>query len=69
VIGRNVRIEVSDGDSHRPEPQQVGPQSLRGRGLQIVDTASDRWGVRAAGEGKAVWFEIALAVVDDDDGR
>jgi anti-sigma regulatory factor (Ser/Thr protein kinase) len=62
VTGRNVRVEVSDADPRQPEPQSVSPQSLRGRGLQIVATASDRWGVESHAEGKVVWFEASVAL-------
>jgi hypothetical protein len=40
----------------------VSPLSLRGRGLQIVETAADSWGVRSHPEGKVVWFEAAIGV-------
>jgi anti-sigma regulatory factor (Ser/Thr protein kinase) len=61
VTGRNVRIEVRDADPRRPAPQTVSALSLRGRGLQIVATASDRWGVESHSEGKIVWFEASVA--------
>jgi anti-sigma regulatory factor (Ser/Thr protein kinase) len=61
VTDRDVRVEVHDGDPRQPEPQVVSPMSLRGRGLQIVETAADRWGVTADGPGKLVWFEIAVS--------
>ena len=62
VTGRKVRVEVRDADPRRPEPQTVSALSLRGRGLQIVATASDRWGVDSHAEGKVVWFEAAIAL-------
>jgi anti-sigma regulatory factor (Ser/Thr protein kinase) len=65
LTGRTVRIEVRDADPFHPEPQTVSPLSLRGRGLQIVETASDSWGVRSLPEGKVVWFEAAVAVDGD----
>ena len=65
VTGRTVRVEVRDADPVHPERQTVSPLSLRGRGLQIVDTASDRWGVSSHGDGKVVWFEAAVGVDGD----
>jgi len=59
-----VRVEVRDADPVHPEPQSVSPLSLRGRGLQIVETASDRWGVRSHPGGKVVWFEAAVGLAD-----
>ncbi len=68
VTGRHVRVEVHDGDPGKPTPQIVSPLSLRGRGLQIVDTAADRWGVAPHGSGKVVWFEITVAEASPDTG-
>jgi anti-sigma regulatory factor (Ser/Thr protein kinase) len=65
VTGRTVRVEVGDADSSHPEPQSVSPLSLRGRGLQIVETAADSWGVRSLPDGKVVWFEAAVGVDGD----
>ena len=65
VTRRVVRVEVRDGDAQRPSPKAVSPHSLRGRGLQIVETAADRWGGRAVGTGKAMWFEVKVG----EDGR
>jgi hypothetical protein len=32
--------------------------SVRGRGLFLVATLSDRWGAIAYGRGKRLWFEV-----------
>jgi signal transduction histidine kinase len=63
VTGRIVRVAVHDSDPFQPRPQLVSPLSLRGRGLQIVDTAADRWGADADGDdgGKSMWFEVTMA--------
>jgi anti-sigma regulatory factor (Ser/Thr protein kinase) len=62
ITGRNVRVEVRDADPRQPAPRIVSPLSLRGRGLQIVETASDRWGVHSVPEGKVVWFEASIGL-------
>ncbi len=53
-----VRVEVGDADSRRPRAGEADPQSLDGRGLQIVRLLARRWGVRATDPGKVVWFEV-----------
>lgn len=54
-----LRIEVAD-HSHRTIDLQ--PQTLtrtNGRGLFIVQTLADSWGVDHHAGGKAVWFQLA----------
>jgi len=68
-----VRVEVYDGGPtprdwlHHiddcGEPAGTRPDDdlrLGGRGLRIVDTLSERWGVRPQPPGKVVWFEMPL---------
>jgi anti-sigma regulatory factor (Ser/Thr protein kinase) len=52
-----VRVEVRDTGSGQPVMLSPTPRSLTGRGLRIVDSLADSWGVTRASEGKAVWFE------------
>ena len=58
LTGDRVRVEICDGDAaqpvtvHAPSETDVG-----GRGLRIVATLSDRWGVEPDVGGKSVWFE------------
>jgi anti-sigma regulatory factor (Ser/Thr protein kinase) len=65
--GKGVRIDVID-----PRPEQlpvvvplVGTavdlteRSTTGRGLQIVATLADRWGVSTTNGAKAVWIELS----------
>ncbi|KNB53382.1 ATP-binding protein [Streptomyces caatingaensis] len=65
-----LRVEVRDLLSRRPvlraspEPGAGGAAAdasgtaTSGRGLLLVDSLADCWGVRAHGVGKAVWFEL-----------
>jgi anti-sigma regulatory factor (Ser/Thr protein kinase) len=68
-----VRVEVYDsGPAPRAwldriracgEPVGTRPDDelrLGGRGLRIVDTLSERWGVTPQPPGKVVWFEMTL---------
>jgi anti-sigma regulatory factor (Ser/Thr protein kinase) len=54
-----VRVEVHDGSSAVPELRFPTADVEEGRGLQIVQSLADRWGVEYAGFRKCVWFEIA----------
>jgi anti-sigma regulatory factor (Ser/Thr protein kinase) len=55
-----VRIEVTDQDRSRPSPIDPPTTSPHGRGLVLVSTLADEWGVREARRrgGKAIWFEL-----------
>jgi anti-sigma regulatory factor (Ser/Thr protein kinase) len=54
-----VRIEVSDGDSAVPVPKRYDVDAASGRGLQMVEALSQRYGTVQDGGGKAVWCEVA----------
>lgn len=54
-----LRVEVRDFVAHRPELR--GPDTdddTHGRGLLLVQSLADAWGVRPHGVGKSVWFEL-----------
>lgn len=56
----DVTVEVFDGDPtiddvHTPAANE---QRLGGRGLFVVASLSDRWGVRPSHPGKTVWATI-----------
>jgi anti-sigma regulatory factor (Ser/Thr protein kinase) len=55
-----VRIEVADRDRSQPVPLEPPPTVPHGRGLFLVATLADAWGVQEAGRrsGKTIWFEL-----------
>ncbi|MDO0925108.1 ATP-binding protein [Streptomyces sp. TG1A-8] len=54
-----VRVEVRDFLAHRPRPRVPDPDDdTHGRGLVLVQSLADSWGVRPHGVGKSVWFEL-----------
>ncbi|MET9965242.1 ATP-binding protein [Streptomyces sp. NPDC006356] len=64
VVGDTLRIEVTDtrGDRLPRRPHHTTPDSEAGRGLTLVDTLSDRWGVtQGLPPRKTVWAELELA--------
>lgn len=57
-----IRVEVRDPSRALPCLLPVRDLDTSGRGLFLVDTLSDRWGVDLQPRGKTTWFE--LRVVD-----
>ncbi|MGW3957781.1 ATP-binding protein [Streptomyces sp. NPDC004752] len=60
VVGpRRLRVEVRDFVARRPV-LRVPPadHGTHGRGLVLVQSLADAWGVRSHGVGKSVWFEL-----------
>ncbi|MFF5496810.1 ATP-binding protein [Streptomyces aquilus] len=56
---RGLRVEVRDFVARRPRPcVPNADDGTHGRGLVLVQSLADAWGVRAHGVGKAVWFEL-----------
>ena len=54
-----ARIEVTDTSAESIAPREATSEDDSGRGLALVGTLAQRWGVRpAAGGGKTVWFEV-----------
>ncbi|MEU4084102.1 ATP-binding protein [Streptomyces aureus] len=56
---RGLRVEVRDFVARRPRlcvPN--ADDGTHGRGLVLVQSLADAWGVRSHGVGKAVWFEL-----------
>ncbi|MFD1538475.1 ATP-binding protein [Nonomuraea guangzhouensis] len=64
IGGRLARIEVTDEGARTVlRPRQVGDDGDFGRGLQLVEALSARWGVRRSFPGYMVWAEV-LTVED-----
>jgi anti-sigma regulatory factor (Ser/Thr protein kinase) len=58
VDRERVRVEVADRSPAAPEVRVAAPDASTGRGLHIVSTIADRWGVEPRDDGKIVWFEL-----------
>ena len=57
--GGTVRVSVEDHDPAWPMPRAVPEDATSGRGMGLVDTMADAWGVeQAAPRGKRIWFEV-----------
>jgi len=60
--GGVLRVEVSDDSQEQPHVVPPGDVwRVGGRGLQIVDQTSTRWGTQDMATGKVVWFELGPA--------
>ena len=51
-------MEVRDFAPGRPEPRAPTTDGTSGRGLMLVRSLADAWGIRPEGLGKSVWFEL-----------
>ncbi|MFD3380641.1 MULTISPECIES: ATP-binding protein [unclassified Streptomyces] len=62
VVVDTLRIEVTDTRGDRlPYVQETVPDGESGRGLLLVDTLADRWGVvHGPAPRKTVWAEVAI---------
>ncbi|MEV6615809.1 ATP-binding protein [Streptomyces sp. NPDC051051] len=58
-----LRVEVRDFAAGRPRPRRRdAEEGTHGRGLVLVQSLADAWGVRTHGIGKAVWFELGAGM-------
>jgi len=62
VRADQVKVAVSDAAPGAPQVQHGSVLAENGRGMLLVETLADRWGVEARSpEGKTVWFELDRA--------
>ncbi|MEZ3177639.1 ATP-binding protein [Streptomyces pimonensis] len=59
-LGGILLVEVSDPLPEPPHERVARPEDEGGRGLQLLASASRRWGTRPGTVGKTVWFELAV---------
>jgi anti-sigma regulatory factor (Ser/Thr protein kinase) len=63
VLHRNrLVVSVRDNDPRLPSPRGAGASATGGRGLALVASLSENWGVRPHKDGgKVVWFTLAAS--------
>ncbi|MEU3165529.1 ATP-binding protein [Streptosporangium sp. NPDC006930] len=54
-----LRCEVGDANPAPPVPRDAHEDDEGGRGLQLLELLSDRWGSDRTPTGKVSWFELA----------
>ncbi len=55
-----VRVAVSDNGPGTPQRRDPSSAEESGRGLSIVDSLAQSWGVDQTESGKTVWFEVGV---------
>lgn len=54
----SLTVAVADTSLDSPSPKSAGPWETSGRGLVIVESIADDWGIDPSGPGKSVWFSL-----------
>ncbi|MFF4252354.1 ATP-binding protein [Streptomyces sp. NPDC001663] len=63
ISPRGLRVEVRDFVARRPRLRVPNADDgTHGRGLVLVQSLADAWGVRTHGVGKVVWFELDAGI-------
>jgi anti-sigma regulatory factor (Ser/Thr protein kinase) len=57
--GQAIEISVLDGSPLMPIARAVDPDEPSGRGLTMVQSLADQWGVDRHDQGKRTWFKLA----------
>jgi anti-sigma regulatory factor (Ser/Thr protein kinase) len=55
-----LRVEVCDDSRREPARRHYEADATTGRGLALVEALASEWGVDTAGNGKSVWFTLAV---------
>jgi PAS domain S-box-containing protein len=66
VSSRGIRVEVQDNSPHVPVRRHYAGTAGTGRGLQLLEDVTDRWGTSRSELGKTVWFEIGSVAPNSD---
>ena len=56
---QGLYVEVGDGSLHLPSRRRYAPTAGTGRGLLMLESMVDDWGVSRHRTGKVVWFRIS----------
>ncbi|MFE4869992.1 SpoIIE family protein phosphatase [Streptomyces sp. NPDC056682] len=60
VRAEALLCEVADEGHTLPTLLSAGPRDDAGRGLRVVSALAGEWGASRTGDGKTVWFDVAL---------
>jgi PAS domain S-box-containing protein len=56
----HLLVEIRDSGAGVPSLRRAAPADVNGRGLLIVSSVADRWGVRSGPAGKTVWCQFRI---------
>lgn len=62
--GDAVLVAVSDGSVVAPRGRRFTVESGTGRGLRLLDSLAEEWGVETRDGGKTVWARIRLGATE-----
>ena len=62
----SLRLEVRDGSPARVQQRRYSDSSTTGRGLRLVESLSQSWGVEVGDPGKTVWVALHTAAETGD---
>jgi anti-sigma regulatory factor (Ser/Thr protein kinase) len=65
VTGGTLMVEVRDDGNGLPTPRSASSSAEQGRGLGIVATLAERYGVRTDALGKYVFFTLSVPALPD----
>jgi anti-sigma regulatory factor (Ser/Thr protein kinase) len=54
----HIRVEVDDPSPEPPVLVHPDAETVRGRGVLLLDALASRWGTETRPHGKTVWFEL-----------
>lgn len=58
VDAERLRVAVTDSSPVSPSFSLLDPTAVTGRGLMLVSSVADHWGVEPEAHGKTVWMEL-----------
>ncbi|MGA5817667.1 ATP-binding protein [Kitasatospora sp. NPDC094028] len=61
LLTATLRVCVADENDALPAPRSPAGLAETGRGLQLIEGLTHRWGVDPQQRGKIVWFELDFA--------
>jgi len=64
LAGGTARIEVRDDAPHLPNERSLALSTSNGRGLLIVATLANEWGVDWRSASKTVWAELSVLLAN-----
>ena len=66
LLPDRLRIEVADESADWLQRRATSGESISGRGIDVVETMAESWGVTPRRGGKAVWFELVRPPAPSD---
>ncbi|MEU4118366.1 ATP-binding protein [Kitasatospora sp. NPDC028055] len=61
LLGGTLHVSVADESDALPQPRSPAGLAESGRGLQLVEGLTHRWGVDPQKYGKSTWYELDAA--------